>query len=74
MKADPFQPTLCFKVESISERFVSGVRVFDTLLRDYVSYRTLTIRGKPWPLGAKVDFVVSQYWPIGKDDPICKKR
>lgn len=53
--------TLSFEVESIREYQVGketgeGVTVFDTTLRFYVSDERLTIRGKPWPIGTKVDF------------------
>lgn len=57
--------TLSFEVESIREFQIDGVTLFDTTLRFYVGRRftengvtdeRLTIRGKPWAVGMKVDF------------------
>lgn len=48
--------TLSFKVESIREFQIDGATVFDTTLCSYLHDERLTIRGKPWPVGTKVDF------------------
>lgn len=54
------QTCLSFYVEEISERvMVLGpkmITVFQTKLKHYTSGETITIRGKPWKLGTKLDF------------------
>jgi hypothetical protein len=48
---------LSFYVESIVERKPCGcVQIFETILRDYTTHETITITGRPWKVGEKVDF------------------
>jgi hypothetical protein len=50
--------SLSFEVVEIVTRHSphTTVVVHDTRLRNYVTDEILTIRGNPWPVGAKVDF------------------
>lgn len=48
--------SLSFEVTAIIERKEYGVVYHDTILQHYVTGEKQTIRGKPWPVGAKVDF------------------
>lgn len=54
----PRTVVLSFEVVRIIERFAPYTRVaiFDTDLRHYTTDAIIVIRGKPWPLGTKVDF------------------
>lgn len=56
-------PTLSFQVIRIEKRWCDGLAVTDTILRCYTSHELLTIRGEPWPIGAKVDFRQIKMWP-----------
>lgn len=48
---------LSFIVEEIVERYAGdGVVVHDTTLRNFQGVETLSIRGRIWPVGSKVDF------------------
>lgn len=62
---------LSFVVESITERLiypthVSSSAIFpdivvtDTSLRNLVTDQLITIRGRHWPLGSKIDFTILQ--------------
>lgn len=58
-KQQPKKPIgISFQVHEITERHSphTGIIVFDTKLRFYSTDEMLTIRGKYWPVGAKVDF------------------
>lgn len=48
--------TLSFQVMEIVERFTHECVVYDTKLRFYPTNEIITIRGKPWSVGSKVDF------------------
>lgn len=48
--------SLSFKVVSITESQFCGITVFDTVLKMFTSDEILTIRGRPWKVGTKVDF------------------
>ncbi len=52
------QPVVSFSfcVEAIEERKIYGVQIFDTKLREYVTDEIITIRGRPWKVGDKIDF------------------
>lgn len=47
---------LSFCVESIVERKVLGVQIFETELREYTTDEIITVCGKKWKVGDKVDF------------------
>jgi len=48
--------TLSFEVIAIRERRPYDVSIFDTKLRLYTTGETITVRGKPWKVGSKIDF------------------
>jgi hypothetical protein len=47
---------LSFAVVAIIEKQQWGVVYHDTVLQHYATLEKLTIRGKPWTIGSKVDF------------------
>jgi hypothetical protein len=50
--------SLSFHVKEIIERDMgNGVVVYDTKLRDYCTNEIITVRGRPWRVGSKVDFL-----------------
>jgi hypothetical protein len=48
---------LSFRVEEVIERHDGGGVVFyDTTLKNYITGEIITLRGRHWPAGSKVDF------------------
>ncbi|MBM3120388.1 MAG: hypothetical protein FJ006_12755 [Chloroflexi bacterium] len=48
--------SLSFCVTAIVERKLCGAQIFDTKLQEYNTHEIITVRGKPWKVGDKVDF------------------
>ena len=49
--------SLSFYVYQIHEKLDGTTRYFDTDLRSYTTGQFVTVRGKPWRIGQKVDFM-----------------
>lgn len=49
-------PSLSFKVIEIRQRIDGSTVFYDTILRLYAREEIITIRGRPFKIGSKVDF------------------
>ena len=49
--------SLSFCVIGIIIKKQWGVTYYDTVLQRYGTLEEIIVRGKPWPLGTKVDFI-----------------